>query len=110
MWAIGDVTTVSLPGRYKPDVPLALPKAAVFADAHGRVVAGQIAAHALGKTSNEAFDGKGFCFVEFGGHHAMGGEGSFFDLPSPKVATKAPDLSQYEEKQKWAASFLERNF
>jgi sulfide:quinone oxidoreductase len=110
VWAIGDVTTVSLPGRYKPDVPLALPKAAVFADAHGRVVAGQIAAHALGKTSNEAFDGKGFCFVEFGGHHAMGGEGSFFDLPSPKVATKAPDLSQYEEKQKWAASFLERNF
>ncbi len=110
VWAIGDVTTVPLPGRYKPDVPLALPKAAVFADAHGRVVAAQIAAHVEGKPCGEAFDGKGFCFVEFGGHHAMGGEGSFFDLPTPTVATKVPDLSQYEDKQKWVAGFLERNF
>jgi sulfide:quinone oxidoreductase len=110
VWAIGDVTSVPLPGRYKPDVPLALPKATVFADAHARVVAAQIAAHILGKPSTEAFDGKGFCFVEFGAHHAMGGDASFFDLPNPKVATKVPDLSQYEEKQKWAASFLERNF
>jgi sulfide:quinone oxidoreductase len=110
VWAIGDVTTIPLPGRYTPDVPLALPKAAVFAEAHGRVVAAQIAAHALGKTSSEAFDGKGFCFVEFGSGHAMGGEGSFFDLPSPKVQTKDPDLQQYAEKEKWAASFLERYF
>jgi sulfide:quinone oxidoreductase len=91
-------------------MPLSLPKAAVFADAHGRVVAAQIAAHVSGKQSAEAFDGKGFCFVEFGGHHAMGGEGSFFDMPNPKVATKVPDLLQYEEKQKWASTFLERNF
>jgi sulfide:quinone oxidoreductase len=110
VWAIGDVTSVPLPGRYKPDVALVLPKAAVFADAHGRVVAAQIAAHAQGRESAEAFDGKGFCFVEFGGHHAMGGEGSFFDLPSPKVVTKVPDLSQFDEKLKWAATFLERNF
>lgn len=110
VWAIGDVTTVPLPGRYKPDVPLALPKAAVFADAHARVVAAQIAAHVSGKTSGEAFDGKGFCFVEFGGHHAMGGDASFFAIPSPQVVTKVPDLAQYEEKQKWAQTFLERNF
>lgn len=110
VWAIGDVTTVPLPGRYKPDVPLVLPKAAVFAEAHGRVVAAQIAAHAEGKESAEAFDGKGFCFVEFGGHHAMGGEGRFFESPHPKVATRAPDLAQFEEKLAWAAKFLERNF
>jgi sulfide:quinone oxidoreductase len=110
VWAIGDVTTVPLPGRYKPDVPLALPKAAVFAEAHGRVVAHQIAAHVSGNPTSEVFDGKGFCFVEFGGHLAMGGEGSFFDHPNPRVAIKVPDLLQYEVKQKWASSFLERNF
>jgi sulfide:quinone oxidoreductase len=110
IWAIGDVTSVPLPGRYKPDVPLVLPKAAVFADAHGRVVAAQIAAHASGQTSGESFDGIGFCFVEFGGHHALGGEGHFFDLPNPRVATKVPDMTQYEEKMKWASTFLERNF
>jgi sulfide:quinone oxidoreductase len=110
VWAIGDITSVPLPGRYKPDVPLVLPKAAVFAEAHGRVVAAQIAAQASGQTSSETFDGNGFCFVEFGGHHAMGGEGHFFDLPAPKVATRVPDLSQYQEKMKWASTFLERNF
>ena len=110
VWAIGDVTTVPLPGRYKPDVPLVLPKAAVFAAAHGQVVAQQIAARVQGKESAAAFDGKGFCFVEFGGHHAMGGEGSFFEMPAPKVGTKTPDLAQFEEKLAWAADFLKRNF
>ena len=110
VWAIGDVTTVPLPGRYKPDVPLVLPKAAVFAASHGQVVAAQIAAHAQGKESAAAFDGKGFCFVEFGGHHAMGGEGAFFDLPAPNVVTRTPDLAQFEEKLKWASGFLEKNF
>jgi sulfide:quinone oxidoreductase len=110
VWAIGDATTVPLPGRFKPDVPLVLPKAAVFADAHGRVVASQIAAHARGHESAEAFEGKGMCYVEFGGHHAMGGQGDFFAMPAPNVATKAPDLMTFEEKQAWAAGFLERNF
>ncbi len=110
VWAIGDVTSVPLPGRYKPDAPLVLPKAAVFADAHGRVVAAQIAAHALGKEPGAAFDGRGFCFVETGNRHAMGGEGAFFELPHPKVAARVPDLAQFEEKEAWASGFLKRNF
>lgn len=110
VWAIGDITTVPLPGRYKPDVPLVLPKAAVFAEAHGKVVARQIADQVQGKDSAAAFEGKGFCFVEFGGHHAMGGEGAFFEMPAPKVGTRTPDLSQFEEKLAWAQAFLDRNF
>jgi sulfide:quinone oxidoreductase len=110
VWAIGDVTTVPLPGRYKPDVPLALPKAAVFADAQGRVVAAQIAAHALGGSSSHAFDGKGSCFVELGGQEAMAGEGLFFATPRPLMSPRVPDAAQFQEKIAWADGFLRMNF
>lgn len=110
VWAIGDVTSVPLPGRYKPDVPLVLPKAAVFAEAHAKVVAEQIAAHALGRPSTTAFDGKGFCFVEFGDSHAMGGDADFFAMPAPQVNTKVPDLEQFQQKLAWASRFLASNF
>ena len=107
VWAIGDVTTVPLPGRYKADVALVLPKAAVFAQAQAKVVAEQIAAHAQGKESTAAFTGTGFCFVEFGGDHAMGGDADFFALPAPRVTAKAPDLEQFQAKLAWAAAFLQ---
>jgi sulfide:quinone oxidoreductase len=106
VWAIGDVAGVPLPGRYKPDAPLALPKAAVFAEAHARVVVDQIAAAVEGKESTAAFDGVGFCYVEMGGQHAMGGDGKFFETPAPKVATRVPDKTQLDEKLAWAARFM----
>jgi len=43
---------------------LSLPKAGVFAEAHGRIVAHQITARILGRTPDEAFDGKGYCYLE----------------------------------------------
>ncbi|MEY4675467.1 MAG: hypothetical protein RL148_3251 [Planctomycetota bacterium] len=110
VWAIGDVTSVPLPGRYKPDVPLVLPKAAVFAEAHAKVVAEQIAAHVLGKPCTAEFTAQGFCFVEFGDSHAMGGEANFFAMPAPQVATRVPDLEQFQEKLAWASRFLATNF
>src|SRR5262245_20568979 len=39
VYAAGDITVVPLPGRHQPDVPLSLPKAGVFAEAHGRIAA-----------------------------------------------------------------------
>ena len=95
---------------YKPDVPLALPKAAVFAEAHGRVVAAQIAGDVLGKEPSEVFDGKGFCFIEMSDRHAMGGEGAFFEMPHPRVTPRGPDPTELEAKQAWAAKFLEKYF
>jgi sulfide:quinone oxidoreductase len=44
VFAIGDVTSVQIPGRWMPDVPLMLPKAGVFAHAQALVVAQRIAA------------------------------------------------------------------
>ncbi len=110
VYAIGDVTVVPLPGRYKPDVPLVLPKAAVFAEGHGRVVAAEIAGHVLEREPSEVFDGKGFCFIEMGDRHALGGEGAFFELPHPRVTPRGPDPTQFEEKEAWAAKFLEKYF
>lgn len=109
LWAIGDVATVPLPGRFKPDAPLVLPKAGVMADAEARVVAKQIAARVQGTTSDAAFDGKGFCFIETGDMHAVKGEGSFFELPHPIMQRRVPDMMQYEEKKRWMYDWLREN-
>jgi sulfide:quinone oxidoreductase len=106
VYAIGDVTSVPLPGRFKPDVGLSLPKAGVFAEAHGRIVAQHIAATVLGRVSPDAFDGKGYCFLETGGKSAVKAEGSFFDLPHPVMQKKTPDEAQYRDKLDWVERLL----
>jgi len=103
VYAIGDVTTVPLPGRYKPDVALALPKAGVFAEAHGRVVARQIAARILGQPPGETFDGRGYCYLEVGGGRAVKANGAFFELPHPIMQKQPPDEAQLRDKVDWVA-------
>lgn len=106
LYAIGDVTVVPLPGRYKPDLALSLPKAGVFAEAHGRVVAHQIAAKILGRAPSERFDGIGFCYLETGGKRAVKADGSFFDLPHPVMQKRLPDEAQFRDKLDWVAQHL----
>jgi sulfide:quinone oxidoreductase len=106
VYAIGDVTSVPLPGRYKPDVGLALPKAGVFAEAQGRVVAQRIAGEILGRPSDAAFDGRGFCYLETGGDRAVKAEGAFFELPVPAMRKQAPDEAQLEDKRAWVNDHL----
>ncbi|MBI2620585.1 MAG: NAD(P)/FAD-dependent oxidoreductase [Ignavibacteriales bacterium] len=107
IFAVGDVTVLPLPGRYKADAPLVLPKAGVFAASQGVVAAHQIAAAVLGKPSPMDFDGKGFCYIEVGGNKAIKGEGSFFDLPHPVMKRRAPDEAQFRDKLEWVKSWLE---
>jgi sulfide:quinone oxidoreductase len=106
IYAAGDVTFVPLPGRYRPDVGLALPKAGVFADAHGRVAAHQIASRILGRSAEKAFDGKGYCFLETGGGRAVRADGSFFELPHPIMQKQVPDEAQFREKLDWVDRLL----
>ncbi len=101
VYAVGDVTIVPLPGRYKPDIGLSLPKAGVFAEAHGRIVAHQIAASVLGRTPAEAFDGKGYCYLETGAERAVKADGSFFELPHPIMQKRIPDEAQFRDKLNW---------
>lgn len=106
VYAIGDNTVVPLPGKYIPDKPLVLPKAGVFAASHGVVAAKHIAANILGEPVQDTFDGKGYCYIEIGGEEALKGEGSFFDLPHPRMDRRAPDREQYRDKVGWIESWL----
>ncbi|MBI5031881.1 MAG: NAD(P)/FAD-dependent oxidoreductase [Chloroflexi bacterium] len=83
--ALGDVTAISIPGRWKPDVPMMLPKAGVFAHAQAQVVARRIAAEIMGAPAKETFCGEGYCMLEAGEDLAGFAFGNFFGEPSPQV-------------------------
>jgi sulfide:quinone oxidoreductase len=106
VYAIGDVTSVSLPGRWSAEVPLALPKAGVMAAAEGEVVAANIAATVRGESPRAAFDGAGACYIEVGGKLAMRGEGSFFAVPHPVMQAEPPAANLYESKVAWIEAML----
>ena len=85
VYAIGDATTIPIPGRWKPDVPLMLPKAGVFAHAQAEVVANRIASEINGKTPKKEFCGSGYCMLEAGEELAGFAYGNFFAEPSPQI-------------------------
>ena len=88
IYAIGDVTAVSMPGRWKPDVPLMLPKAGVFAHSQALTVTERIASEINGKRTDAQFCGDGFCMLEAGEDLAGFAYGNFFAEPSPDVRLK----------------------
>lgn len=85
VYAIGDITAIPLPGRWKPDVPLMLPKAGVFAHAQALVVAHRIAREIAGTRPQETFCADGYCMLEAGEDLAGFAFGNFFAEPSPRV-------------------------
>ena len=89
VYAIGDVTVIPIPGRWKPDVPLMLPKAGVFAHAQALVVARRIAAEIRGGAATDTFCGDGFCMLEAGQQLAGVAFGNFFGEPAPKVEVRS---------------------
>ena len=85
VYAIGDLVAIPLPGRWKPDAPLMLPKAGVFAHAHALVVARRITAEITGTSPHDEFCGDGYCMLEAGEDLAGFAFGNFFAEPSPDV-------------------------
>ncbi|HEV2175839.1 MAG TPA: FAD/NAD(P)-binding oxidoreductase [Terriglobia bacterium] len=85
VFAIGDITAIPLPGRWKPEVPLLLPKAGVFAHVQALVVAHRIIGHISGVKVEENFCGDGYCMLEAGEHEGGLAFGNFFAEPSPQV-------------------------
>jgi sulfide:quinone oxidoreductase len=106
VYAAGDVAVVPLPGRYKPDVALVLPKAGVFAAQHGEIVAHQIAARLKGAAPEAVFGGVGYCYLETGGGRAVKADGAFFALPHPVMTRQPPDEAQMRDKLDWVARQL----
>lgn len=85
VYAVGDVTAIPIPGRWKADVPLMLPKAGVFAHDQARTVANRIAAEINGTSVQDTFCGDGYCMLEAGEDLAGFAFGNFFAEPSPEV-------------------------
>ncbi|HLF20494.1 MAG TPA: hypothetical protein VI704_06870, partial [Bacteroidota bacterium] len=100
-FAIGDITSLSLPGRFQAGVALSLPKAGVFAASQGVTVAKRIASALLSSKGDDSFDGKGFCYIETGDNMAIKGEGAFFELPSPVMQKRHADRNQFNDKLAW---------
>jgi sulfide:quinone oxidoreductase len=106
VYAVGDLASVPLPGRWNADMPLVLPKAGVFAAAQGEAVGEQIAAELTGGTPAAAFGGRGHCYIEVGGGRAIRGDGTFFATPHPVMSARAPDEAQYRDKLEWVKRWL----
>ncbi|HLE31884.1 MAG TPA: FAD/NAD(P)-binding oxidoreductase [Bacteroidota bacterium] len=85
VYAIGDTTAISIPGRWKPDVPMMLPKAGVFAHVQAEVVAERIADEIKGRPPEAQFGGAGYCMLEAGEGLAGFAYGDFFGEPSPRL-------------------------
>ncbi len=103
VYALGDVTVIPLPGRFKPDAPLALPKAGVFAHRQAEVVAHNLSAGILSWEKRQSFDGFGGCFIELGDGRAGYGEGNFYDPQAPSVTLRPP-----ARRWHWAKVLIEK--
>lgn len=90
VYAIGDVTAIKLPGQYKPDKPLNLPKAGVFAHYQAEVVAENIVKEISGQKPDKKYSGDGYCFLELGSHKAGFAKGNFYATPNPFVKIYSP--------------------
>ncbi|MCI0399246.1 MAG: NAD(P)/FAD-dependent oxidoreductase [Chloroflexi bacterium] len=93
VYAVGDVTQV-LMANDKP-----LPKAGVFAESQGRVVAHRIAAAFEGRPPDVTFEGQGGCFLEFGHGEAAMIEGHFMAEPAPQVRLTEASKEYLDQKQ-----------
>ena len=109
VFALGDVTAVSIPGRWKPDVPMLLPKAGVFAHAQAEVVARRIAAEIMGTGAGGTFPGIGYCMLEAGESLAGYAFGDFYAEPAPQVQLRRMGKTWHWGKvlfeQWWLAPF-----
>jgi sulfide:quinone oxidoreductase len=112
VYAIGDATAVQIPGRWKPDVPMLLPKAGVFAHAQAQAVAHNIAAEIGGSAGRVDFLGEGYCVLECGEGRAGFAFGDFFAEPNPKIELRQPGrrwhLGKILFEQYWLAGGVRR--
>jgi sulfide:quinone oxidoreductase len=104
VFAIGDIASIPLPGRWVPDKPMMLPKAGVFAHLQADVVAKNIAGRIEGEKADEKFCADGYCMLEAGEDLAGFAYGDFFGEPHPKVQLKQIDRKWHIGKvlfEKW---------
>ena len=99
VYAIGDATAIKL-GHGLP-----LPKAGLFAEAEGYVVAERVAAELAGRPATATFDGTGVCFAETGGGQAVEINARFYADP-PAADILGPSDGALEGKAAFEADRL----
>ncbi|MGH2784310.1 MAG: NAD(P)/FAD-dependent oxidoreductase [Actinomycetota bacterium] len=102
--AVGDVTGFPTASGQP------FPKAGVFAEREGLVVAERIAARFAGREPDTTFDGEGFCFLEAGNGEAMLVRGNFLAEPAPDVELTPPSREFYEQKTTFEREHLDAWF
>ena len=98
VYAVGDVATVGVP------------KAGVFAEGAARVVARALIAGRRCGDESGAYDGRGSCYIEFGGGGVGRVDVDFFGGPKPTGTFNAPSAALVAEKKNFGASRRERWF
>ncbi len=98
VYAIGDVATVGVP------------KAGVFAERAGRVVAETLIAQVRGSDPPAPYDGRGSCYIEFGSGRVGRVDVDFLSGPSPTGEFQAPSLELVAEKEHFGSSRRARWF
>jgi len=103
VYAVGDVAALKLPSG-NPH-----PKAGVFAEAQGLVVARGLAAR-LGVGSAQAYPGTGACFIDVGRDQAAPADVRLLDPSGPRVVLGPPSEAGLEEKRHFERERLEKWF
>ena len=106
-----DLTVFEYPGvRAIGDVAhVGVPKAGVFAEGAAKTAAAHIIAQVKGLPKPEPYDGKGSCYVEFGGEKVARVDVEFLDGPS-RGKYFEPSLELVKEKAHFGASRTARWF
>lgn len=98
VYAIGDVAQVGVP------------KAGVFAEGAAKIVADQLIARARNGESDAAYEGRGSCYIEFGGGRVGRVDVDFMSGPQPTGAFQEPSGELVAEKQQFGSSRRARWF
>ena len=98
VYALGDVATVGVP------------KAGVFSEGAARVVARQLIAAARGEALDGAFDGRGSCYIEFGGGRVGRVDVDFLSGPKPTGTFQSPSEALVAEKSSFGSTRQARWF
>jgi sulfide:quinone oxidoreductase len=99
VFAVGDVTSVGTP------------KAGMFAEGAARVVADQLIARVRGTNEPPGYDGKGACYIEFGGDEVARVDVDFFSTPGHPTGTFVePSMATAAEKLAFASTRRARWF
>ena len=104
VYAVGDVTAIPMANKQP------IPKAGVFAEGEGEVVAERIAARLAGRDPAETFAGEGFCFLEIGNGMAQFVRGNFLADPEPQVELTPPSAESLAEKDRFEEQRLDAWF